>query len=340
MEALRPDLERFLAASYPGGLIHPIAGDASTRRFLRLALPGSGTVVVMDYGQPFERETDDMRLERIFRRAGLRVARILAASPEAGCLVLEDLGERSLETALSECRARDGMSGREGAEALRERLYRRAIELAVAVAVRGSRALAASDRAQGPALDSDRFRFEMDFFIEHYVRGLRALEAVPPDLVASLRELADRAAASSHPAFCHRDYHSRNLMVLDDGTLAMVDIQDARWGPDSYDLASLLYDAYAEMPDSLRAALADEYRLSLPDPEAAEPFRARLRLVACQRMIKALGTFGYQSVVRGRHGYLEGVPRTLERLSQLLPACPEASKVARWFENTGLLAPL
>ena len=81
---------------------------------------------------------------------------------------------------------------------------------------------------------------------------------MPDDLGRALHELADRAAASPRKVLCHRDFHSRNLMLPPDHSLAMVDIQDARWGPDSYDLASILRDAYIEMVISEIIPLIDE----------------------------------------------------------------------------------
>jgi aminoglycoside/choline kinase family phosphotransferase len=91
----------------------------------------------------------------------------------------------------------------------------------------------------------------------------------------------------------------------------MVDFQDARWGPDTYDLASLLRDAYVEIDEGLVEGMVARFG-------DAEDLRARFDLVAAERMIKALGTFGYQASVRGSPRYLEGVPRTLHRLRRTL----------------------
>ena len=88
----------------------------------------------------------------------------------------------------------------------------------------------------------------MEFFLEHFADRFTELK-IDSRLPAALTRLADRAAEAPHRVLCHRDFHSRNLMVTEDGSLAMVDIQDARWGPDSYDLASLLRDAYVDIPE-------------------------------------------------------------------------------------------
>jgi aminoglycoside/choline kinase family phosphotransferase len=127
-------------------------------------------------------------------------------------------------------------------------------------------------------------------------------------------------------------------MVRADGTLALVDIQDARRGPLGYDLASLVFDAYVDLDERLVSRLIERYRAALPDTPDPVAFDASLTLIAAQRMIKALGTFGYQASVLGRRRYLEGVPRTLSRLAYLLPRSPRTASIARHLRATGLLA--
>ena len=329
MSEMRPELQTALAELYPGAREQPLVADASTRRFHRLFLPDGGTRIVMDYGGPFEAETDDIRLVRVFERAELPVARVLDILPEAGALVVEDLGDETLETALSRA-----SSSRRPA---RDDLYRSAVRLAADIATRGTDALLRSDRARGPALDNERFQFEMRFFLEHYIGSFLGR----PEVAADLREAVEALAlgAASHPrVLCHRDYHSRNLMVREDGALAMVDIQDARWGPDTYDLASLLRDAYVDVSEHEVDQLFDYYRLQLPASPDGEALRSRFDLVAAQRMIKALGTFGYQIGVLGKDRYRSSVRRTVERLVHLLPARGETTPLAEVLLRHGLLS--
>jgi hypothetical protein len=177
----------------------------------------------------------------------------------------------------------------------------------------------------------------MDYFLEHYARGLAGRSFLPASLETLLHELADRAADTPPRVLCHRDFHSRNLMVLDDGSLAMVDIQDARWGPDAYDLASLVRDGYVDLDENEVERWIERYREALPDTPPAERFRAGFDVVAAQRMIKALGTFGYQVGRLRRERYRAAIPRTLERLRRLLPSSPGTASVARALDHVGLL---
>jgi aminoglycoside/choline kinase family phosphotransferase len=323
----RPEVESYLETVCPGAEITPIGGDASTRSFWRVRLPDGRSRVLMDYGLPFEKETDDVRLARIFREARLPVAEVHEVSDTVGCLLLEDLGERSLEASVAWANGRLRPHARPMIES--------AVILAARIASSGTPVLARSDRKKGPALDAERFRFEMDFFIEHFVVGLRGLS--PPDgMRDALHALADEAADTPRQVLCHRDFHSRNLVVRSGGKLALVDIQDARWGPDSYDLVSLLRDGYIDIEDDWIDPLVELY-VSTLDELPAQGFRSRLDRVSAQRMLKALGTFGYQATVRNAPRYLDGVPRTLRRLRDLLPGMAETRPLMRLLSEAGAL---
>jgi aminoglycoside/choline kinase family phosphotransferase len=285
----------------------------------------------MDYGRPFEGATDDVILAALFLDAGLPVARVLAAHPDAGCLLLEDLGADTLEDVLARLDPGSADDARRAVD-----LYRSAARLAAAVAVKGTPVLAASERAAGPALDAERFRFEMGFFATHFLGDLLGLGEAPGELAEALSGLADRAANGPRRVLCHRDFHSRNLMVLPDGALAMVDIQDARWGPDTYDLASLLFDAYFDVPEDGFRGGVEEFLASAGLGAAPPAFEERFSVVAAERMIKALGTFGYQVGVLGKERYRAGIPRTAARLRRLLPSIPGGGAIHFHFERLGV----
>lgn len=323
----RPELQQWLRVDFPGWSARELAGDASTRRFFRLSGPGAESRILMDYGRRFSGETDDVVLSRIFREAGLPVAEVVGVVPDPGCLVLEDLGDRLLEQVLLEAAA--------GSENAPPAALLDAAVLAAEVVMRGTPVLSRSGRAQ--ALDAPRFRLEMDFFLEHYVVGVKQRSAAVERLRAPLHRLADLAAESSAGVLCHRDFHSRNLLVREDGSLAMVDIQDARWGPDSYDLASLLYDAYADIDPPWIDAAVDRFLEAWDDAPPVAVFRRRLELVAALRMIKALGTFGFQQVARGTTRYHSAARRTLVRLRSSLPGLDRPCGLWSAFESTSVL---
>jgi aminoglycoside/choline kinase family phosphotransferase len=327
----RREIVAFVERHFPGAAVLALAGDASTRCFYRIVPTEGASRVLMDYGTPFaeQRATDDIRLSRIFRAAGLPVAEILEICPSAGWLLLEDLGDRTLEQTLA-----SETSGR--SEETRAWIER-AVDLAAEIVRRGTPVLADSDRADGPALDRERFRYEMEFFLEHFVDGFLSRPDLPTRLRPALLDLADRAADCPRRVLCHRDYHSRNLMVHPDGRLYMVDIQDARWGPDTYDLASLLRDGYLEIDESWIEPMLERYRSALSEPPELAEFRRRFDIVSAQRMLKALGTFGNQITVRGRDHYRSAIPRNLRRLGRVLPRHPETSELGELLGDADVI---
>jgi aminoglycoside/choline kinase family phosphotransferase len=157
------------------------------------------------------------------------------------------------------------------------------------------------------------------------------------ELSPLLHALADRAAETPRRVLCHRDFHSRNILMPPDGTLALVDIQDARWGPDSYDLVSILRDAYIDVHDPWVEPLIDRYLARLSDPPDRAGFLDRFRTVAVQRTIKALGSFGYLTSHLGTERYLEPIPRALKRLETLLDASPDTPPLAAALRRHELL---
>ncbi len=125
---------------------------------------------------------------------------------------------------------------------------------------------------------------------------------------------------------CHRDYHSRNLM-LHESQLYIIDFQDARMGPETYDLVSLLRDSYVDLPEQTVDDLI-AYFLAVKGVTGADPdFRRRFDVMALQRNLKALGTFGYQTTARRNPVYIQYIPRTLRYVRRNLENQPRFARL-------------
>ncbi|MEK7283165.1 MAG: phosphotransferase, partial [Acidobacteriota bacterium] len=198
-------------------------------------------------------------------------------------------------------------------------LYRQACDLIVLFHESGAAALGPDDFALSSALDCDRFLFELDHFHRHFIVGHRKM--IPPAADAALLRAfySDLALACDHlpRVYCHRDFQSRNLLVRR-GRLGLIDFQDARMGPYTYDAASLLRDSSLDLDEDLVDRMIARLcrRLGLP----ADEFRRDFDLMALERNLKDLGTFGYLATVRGRPEYLEYVPRTIRSIKRALLA--------------------
>jgi len=228
------------------------------------------------------------------------VPRILGHADALGILALEDLGDVTLQAHL-------------GAGTLTEHaaLYRQAVAFIGVMQQRGAELLTPADGPSQIAFDVEKLTWEMDFFVKHFVEGYRgvALSAAERSALALEWAAIIDELASEPRVLCHRDYHSRNLMVHA-SQLYVIDFQDARMGPDTYDLASLLRDSYVDITDGeLDGFIA--YFLAARGSADAVAFRRRFDLMSVQRNLKALGTFGNQAAARGNPIYIQYMPRTL-----------------------------
>ena len=133
--------------------------------------------------------------------------------------------------------------------------------------------------------------------------------------------------AAEPRVLCHRDYHSRNLMLHAE-QLYIIDFQDARMGPDTYDLVSLLRDSYVDLPDQTVEDLIAYFLAIQGQTNQAVEFRHRFDMMALQRNLKALGTFGYQTTARRNPVYIQYIPRTLRYVRNNLDNLPQFEELA------------
>ena len=303
--------------------VEPLHGDASSRAYVRVAAPGRPTVVLALHAEPFvPGSLPQIVVGAMFDRLGIPVPAVLDEAADLGILAVEDLGDETLQS---------WMAG--GADRDPAPLYREAIDHLATLQTRG-----ASLRDEGVppftlAFDVPKLNWELDFFRSEFLEAHRRVSLSPPESEALGRELSVIAGdlAAEPRVLCHRDYHCRNLMVRD-GRLVVIDFQDARLGPGTYDLVSLLRDCYVDLSDDLTAALTRQFLDAVPAQRTGD-FRARFDLMSVQRHLKALGTFGHQVARLGRGHFAEPIPRTLAHLRRTLRAWP------RFARLRGLLSP-
>ncbi len=315
--------------------IVPLAGDASTRTYYRVR-PAAGSpapsIVVMRYLDevPPGEELPFLNVHRYLRLSGVPVPAALRHDPEAKLLFLEDAGDTTLEDAVR-------VHGTGGCLPL----YEQCVELLVRIQADATRSLDGSAIPARLAFDVRKFAEEIDFFFEHAVRefgGIPLSDGEERSIENLFLPFLERVVSLPR-VLAHRDYHSRNVMVL--GTaraaghrnLRVLDFQDARMGNVFYDLASLLRDSYVtlagEEVDHLgyawRHAASRELLRAAGDPGA---FGALLDAAALQRNVKAIGTFGNQAHNRGKRHYLRFIPPTVAHLRGNFGRNPETRSLA------------
>ena len=294
-----------------GGLI-PLRGDASTRSFYRVPLGAASAVMLVLEEPRAEGELTYINVRSHLAACGVKVPEIYDYDAENGILLIEDFGDVSLEERL------------EGAdEETFRHFYRRAIDEMLKIHITGS-ILGGGCGAFHLAFDEEKLMEELDFFIRHTVEGFFGARLDGGEREAIRRGFSAIAAelAAFPRVLSHRDYHSRNLMVMDD-SVGVVDFQDARMGPCQYDLASLLRDSYVVIESPLRGKLIDYY-LRRSEEEGIEwhereEFIHRFDLMSLQRNLKACGTFGYMAVARGNDSYLKYLDPTFAYVRETAP---------------------
>ena len=275
--------------------------DASTREYFRIRWD-KGTAVAAVYPEPFDPLVHPyLDVTRLFVECGLPVPKVHESVGDMGIIVQEDLGNRQLGQVFDEVSVEE-----------RENLLEQAIEIIARIQAATPTAFARDSIASRLAFDEAKLSWELNFFFEHYFGSYRKEELSRTDTTELKVELNDVAAELSacQRVLCHRDYHTANLMLDQQGTIRIVDHQDARMGPASYDLVSLLLDRQPAAP-SLAEVRA--HRLFFLDArrkhglEAIDPddFSKEFKLMTIQRGLKAIGTFSCQTAVYGRGAFYE-----------------------------------
>jgi len=306
LPTLPASLQRYLARR-PGTTLKKITSEASRRNFYRLGR-NHRTIIAMVYPEPAPAEVERFcAVQEIYRERGLRVPRIDGVLDDQ-VVLQEDAGDLLLQRAWR-------LAGGQG----RRRLLGRCREMLAALAAVPA-GLATS------RLDAARREWEMDFFLSHFFPRFPVRSPGADDLRLQLRRLAGMIAPEN--TFAHRDFHSRNLLVLK-SEIVMVDFQDSLVAPRYYDLVSLAFDSYLDLGPA-RAALFPNLAASGDDRELRQ-----LRLTALQRNIKALGTFAFQAYERHHPSYARYIPRTLRHIQGHLRtlAEPELALLLKYFNS-------
>jgi hypothetical protein len=279
-----------------------LTGDASDRRYFRVLSKDAAPFVLSVYSAPFEYAAlPFVNVHALFDAMPVPVPKILGHADDLGVLALEDLGDVTLQAHLGA-----------GPPDSHDTLYRQAIEFIATIQRRGRELADAKHLPYGVAFDVEKLTWEFDFFIKHFLEAYRGVRFAPgerDDLRGRCAEIVAELANEPR-VLCHRDYHSRNLMLRED-RLYVIDFQDARLGPDTYDLVSLLRDSYVDLSEETVDGFIDDYLACRGDAIDRAEFRRRFDVMSVQRNLKALGTFGYQASGRGNPVYLQYIPRTL-----------------------------
>lgn len=307
-----------------GAKVVPLTGDASDRRYFRVLFRDDPSQVLAVHPGAIDFDAlPFVGVARLLSAMPVPVPAILGHSNALGIIALQDLGDVTLQAHLGTA-----------SQAEHAALYRQAVTLIETLQRRGADLETPGEGPYAIAFDVEKLAWELQFFTKHFLEAYRGAALT----AASRAALADEYAAiagelSQEPrVLCHRDYHSRNLM-LHEGVLHIIDFQDARMGPDTYDLVSLLRDSYVDFSEQQVEELI-AFFLAVRGPRAhapldgdAQEFRRRFDLMALQRNLKALGTFGFQTTSRANTVYIQYIPRTISSARANLERYPRFARL-------------
>lgn len=298
-----------------------VSGDASFRRYFRLRCFNHSWIAV---DAPADKEDNPrfVRIAQAWHKHDVAVPKVLAHDFDQGFMLLEDFGDQMLWPALHA----DGVS----APAV-QHLYQQAIDQLLHIQELPTTDLPVYDAA---LLDQEMALFRDWLCVQQLGMTLSSAEE---QLLADTFALLKANALAQPVVAVHRDYHSRNLMLRADGSLGVIDFQDAVAGPVTYDLVSLLRDCYVRWPTSLVDELAAYYW------EQARPqgiylgewnqFQRDFDFMGMQRHLKAAGIFSRLNLRDGKSGYLADIPNTCQYLLDISGRYEECTAFHQWLAD-------
>ena len=233
--------------------VTPASADASFRRYFRVTRPGAASLIVMDAPPDKEDVSPFLRVTSMLEACGVHVPHVHQADVARGLLLLEDLGSTPLLMRLAEGASPDA-------------LYADALDALALIQLRGRQAALTLD-----PYDDAVLRREMRLMPEWFCAQHLGLTLGDEDkaVIAAVEDFLVAEALAQPQVFVHRDYHSRNLMLLPERSPGVIDYQDALRGPAAYDVVSLLKDCYIAWPRDRVEAWVAAFRARLIDQDAA-----------------------------------------------------------------------
>jgi hypothetical protein len=302
---------------WPQDKVHPIplTPDGSLRRFCRIAHEDGRTAVAVapppDDAAGLQEAGSGWHIGRHLFAAGAPVPELYGFEEQNGLLVCEDLGDQRLHDLILE-------KGNDSEQVIQ--LYRQTVSELARMQVRGCQGFKPSWCWDIPKYNRVlMLEQESGYFLRALCRNFLQLEIDEEKIAQDFQTLADKASQADATFFLHRDFQSRNIMIQQ-GRVRFIDYQAGRLGPLAYDLASLLIDPYAALPDLIQEELLDHYLNALTTllPYDRAQFRQEYLLLALQRNLQILGAFAFLSQQRGKPFFRQYLAPALHSLQALL----------------------
>ena len=289
--------------------IAPIEKGGSDRKFYRVRSSPEQSIILVKYNLEREENRNYVRIAQFLAEHGVRVPQIYFHDPTEGLIWIEDLGELDL------------FNYRAEPWLVRRAFYESALdEIAKLHRLPEEVCLQIKDELPGE-FNAALYRWEQGYFFENCLGRYFQIDNAKLAALATLPTLGEIAEALARfpRVLVHRDFQSQNIIIRNSQAY-LIDFQGMRPGLAEYDLASLLYDPYVDLSEDERGELIAYYReLQMSNGIAVDgEFATKLRLCAMQRLMQALGAYGFLGLVRGHKSFLRHIPKALQSLSDIV----------------------
>jgi hypothetical protein len=292
-----------------GVKIRPIEKGGSDRKFYRIRCSANQTLILVKYNLEREENRHYVEIAKFLETHGIRGPKIYFHDATEGLIWIEDLGEHDL------------YSYRRDSWLVRRAFYESALDEIIKLHSLPDSVCVEMKEHLPAEFNAALYRWEQRYFFKNCLgRYFRVDESIRKELAAlpGLREIA-KHLASLPRVLVHRDFQSQNI-IIQNGQANLIDFQGMRPGLAQYDLASLLFDPYIEFSAAERSQLIDYYRQKQTNNGRTVDgqFDDVLRLCAMQRLMQALGAYGFLGLVRGHENFLRYIPRAVCSLRNMV----------------------
>ena len=299
--------------------IRPIEKGGSDRKFYRIRCSPNRPLILVKYNLEHEENRHYVEIAKFLDGHGIRVPKIYFHDGAEGLIWIEDLGERDL------------YSFRRDSWLVRRALYESALDEIIKLHCLPESVCVEMKEHLPAEFNFALYRWEQRYFFNNCLGCyFKVSESIRKELATlpGLREIAKRLASLPR-LLVHRDFQSQNI-IIQNGQANLIDFQGMRPGLAEYDLASLLFDPYVEVSDAERSELITYYRekKAADGPAVYEQFEKTLQLCAMQRLMQALGAYGFLGLVRGHEHFLQYVPRAMPSLREIVAKIDDLKPLA------------
>ncbi|MCC6137389.1 MAG: phosphotransferase [Bdellovibrionaceae bacterium] len=310
--------------------IFPLAGDASSRKYYRVA-SGDNSWVLMKWEPVAQPESYPfLSIQKHLGDHNINVPKIFEADYSSGLYLLEDLGDLTLERKFWENLHQENVLP----------FYKVTLDqLAILHRLSLDKKNLSQCTAYSVKFDTEKFKWELNYTLTYLFKTFLKMEPSNETAVQKEFELLAKTLAEIPSVLSHRDFHSRNLMIKSN-KIYFIDFQDARLGPPQYDLVSLIHDSYVQLNNASQTSLVDYYLEMFPEAlklySSKKDFMNYYNLQTLQRCFKACGTFAAINAQRDDTRYLKYLPHTLTKVRHALDNTNQFPMIQEMVSNITL----